>query len=232
VYLASHVGAGRGDGDLGLLKAARRHRPDTTARALARWAERWRPWRGYAATHLWATLDGGRDGRGRMTLGLATISSPIGTIELVFDAEALLALDFEDHGASTRTWLARRFGAIQLAPATDGLGVARSLRRYFTGDLHALDDIPTRAGGTPFQERVWSALRRIPVGHTTTYGALAAELGRPSAQRAVGAANGANPISIVVPCHRVIGHGGRLTGYGGGLDRKRWLLRHEGAVLC
>jgi methylated-DNA-[protein]-cysteine S-methyltransferase len=160
------------------------------------------------------------------------VSSPIGAIELVFDTEALLALDFVDRGGSARAWLARRFGPVELAPATDRLGIGRRLRRYFAGDLHALDDIPTRAGGTPFQQRVWAALRRIPVGQATTYGALAAELGRPRAQRAVGAANGANPISIVVPCHRLVGHRGGLTGYGGGLDRKRWLLRHEGAVLA
>jgi len=167
-----------------------------------------------------------------MILGFARMSSPIGGIEFVFDADAVLALEFEDHESRTRASLVRRFGSVELTPAADGLGIAERLRRYFAGELHALRDIPARGGGTPFQERVWSALRRIPVGHTTTYGALAAEVGRPGAQRAVGAANGANPIAIVVPCHRVIGHGGRLTGYGGGLDRKQWLLRHEGAVLC
>jgi len=164
-------------------------------------------------------------------LGLARLSTPIGAIELVFDADALLALDFEEDRERTRAWLARRYGAIELAPATDRLGLAQSLRRYFKGDLRALDNVPVRADGTPFQQQVWAALRRIPAGRTTTYASLAAELGRPSAQRAVGAANGANPISIVVPCHRLVGQGGDLTGYGGGLDRKRWLLRHEGAVL-
>jgi methylated-DNA-[protein]-cysteine S-methyltransferase len=148
----------------------------------------------------------------------------------VFDADALFALDFADYGARTRACLERRLGPIELNAARDPLGVAERLDRYFEGDLQALDDIPVRGNGTPFQERVWQALRHIPAGRTTTYGALAAQLGRPEAPRAVGAANGANPISIVVPCHRVVGHGGRLTGYGGGLDRKQWLLRHEGAV--
>jgi methylated-DNA-[protein]-cysteine S-methyltransferase len=166
-----------------------------------------------------------------MILGLQRVPSPLGRIELVFDEAALVALEFEDRAARTRPWLTLRFGSAELKPAADFLGVARRLSDYFDGDLHALDDIPARGGGTPFQEQVWSALRRIPVGETTTYGALAVEIGRPGAQRAVGAANGANPIAIVVPCHRVVGHGGRLTGYGGGLDRKEWLLRHEGAVL-
>jgi methylated-DNA-[protein]-cysteine S-methyltransferase len=161
-------------------------------------------------------------------LGCVRVPSPIGAIELVFDRDALVALEFEDCAARTRAWLARRLGAVELAPAADDLGVARRLERYFAGDLRALDDVPVRAGGTPFQEQVWAALRRIPAGRTTTYGALAAAVGRPSAIRAVGAANGANPISIVVPCHRVIGHAGDLTGYGGGLGRKEWLLRHEG----
>jgi methylated-DNA-[protein]-cysteine S-methyltransferase len=165
-----------------------------------------------------------------MILGLARIPSPIGDIEIAFDGNALLSLEFENHDARARAALAGRFGAIELKPAADELGIAQRLCRYFAGELRALDDVPTHGGGTPFQEEVWSALRRIPVGHTTTYGALAAAIGRPGAQRAVGAANGANPIGIVVPCHRVIGHGGRLTGYGGGLERKSWLLRHEGAL--
>ncbi len=167
-----------------------------------------------------------------MILGFTRIPSPIGEIEIVFDGNELLSLEFEGHEARIRAALARRFGEVELKPAADDLGIARRLRRYFAGEKRALDDVPARGGGTPFQQEVWSALRRIPVGQTTTYGALAAAIGRPGARRAVGAANGANPVAIVVPCHRVIGHGGRLTGYGGGLDRKNWLLRHEGAVLC
>jgi methylated-DNA-[protein]-cysteine S-methyltransferase len=100
---------------------------------------------------------------------------------------------------------------------------------YFAGDLSAIERLAVVTGGTDFQREVWAALRRIPAGRTLSYGALATQLGRPKAVRAVGLANGANPIGIVVPCHRVIGADGSLTGYGGGLERKRWLLAHEGA---
>jgi methylated-DNA-[protein]-cysteine S-methyltransferase len=105
----------------------------------------------------------------------------------------------------------------------------RSLQAYFEGDLDAITRLPTATNGTDFQRAVWDALRRIPVGHTISYGALALQIGRPTATRAVGLANGANPIAIVIPCHRVIGANASLTGYGGGLDRKRWLLAHESA---
>jgi methylated-DNA-[protein]-cysteine S-methyltransferase len=105
--------------------------------------------------------------------------------------------------------------------------IARRLEAFFDGDLAALDAIETESGGTSFQRAVWSALRRIPPGTTVSYGQLAARIGRPHASRAVGAANGSNPIAIIVPCHRVIGSDGHLTGYGGGIERKRWLLAHE-----
>ena len=113
----------------------------------------------------------------------------------------------------------------------DHLGVDGRIEAYLAGDLHALDEIKVNPGGTEFQQTVWSALREIPAGTTQTYGQLAASIGRPSAPRAVGLANGQNPVSIVIPCHRLIGSNGALTGYAGGLDRKRWLLRHEGALL-
>ena len=103
------------------------------------------------------------------------------------------------------------------------------LEKYFAGDLDALAGIIVDTGGTPFQQRVWSELRKIPVGRTASYGDIARAIGAPTAVRAVGAANGANPVGIVVPCHRVIGTNGNLTGYGGGIERKRWLLRHESA---
>jgi methylated-DNA-[protein]-cysteine S-methyltransferase len=105
------------------------------------------------------------------------------------------------------------------------------VRAYLGGDLRALDDVAVNAGGTPFQARVWNELRRIPAGTTITYGELARRLGQPSANRAVGHANSLNPVAIVVPCHRVIGADATLTGYAGGLDRKRWLLQHEGVAL-
>ena len=105
-----------------------------------------------------------------------------------------------------------------------------ALARFFAGDVEAIAPLAVRTNGTDFQRRVWAALRRIPAGRTTTYGELAATIGAPAASRAVGLANGANPIAIVVPCHRVIGANGTLTGYGGGLARKRWLLDHERRV--
>jgi methylated-DNA-[protein]-cysteine S-methyltransferase len=105
--------------------------------------------------------------------------------------------------------------------------IVKVLNAYFAGELDALNDVPVATGGTEFQRKVWRALRMIPAGATMSYGELAAKIGRPSASRAVGAANGSNPVAIVVPCHRVIGANGTLTGYGGGLPRKRWLLDHE-----
>ena len=101
------------------------------------------------------------------------------------------------------------------------------MNRYFAGDLEAIDNIPVQTAGTAFQRSVWNELRRIPTGAPVSYGKLAQRIARPKAVRAVGLANGANPIGIVVPCHRVIGSDGSLTGYGGGLERKRWLLEHE-----
>jgi methylated-DNA-[protein]-cysteine S-methyltransferase len=109
--------------------------------------------------------------------------------------------------------------------------VSDALERYFAGNLAALDAIPVETRGTIFQREVWAALRQIPPGETESYGTLARRIGRPSAVRAVGLANGANPIGVVVPCHRVIGTDDSLTGYGGGLERKQWLLAHEGIRL-
>ena len=125
--------------------------------------------------------------------------------------------------------LARYYGKnhITLIPSPRSFGPASAIAAYFDGDLHAIDSLPTATEGTPFQKDVWQALREIPTGQTVSYGVLAKYIGKPAAVRAVGLANGANPIGIVVPCHRVIGADGSLTGYGGGLERKRWLLHHE-----
>lgn len=109
--------------------------------------------------------------------------------------------------------------------------VRGALAGYFDGEITAIDKVPVATAGTAFQTEVWAALRRIPAGTTVSYGALARELGHPKAVRAVGLANGANPIAVVVPCHRVIGADASLTGYGGGIERKRWLLDHEGAAF-
>ena len=159
------------------------------------------------------------------------VATPAGGIVLVERGAALVALVFEDHWTGMSEELARRFGTFTFKENSQTEGAAGRMHRYFAGDMRALDEIEVDTGGTEFQQEVWRALRRIPAGTTWSYARLAAEIGRPSAVRAVAAANGANPVSIVVPCHRVIGSDGSLTGYGGGLGRKRWLLVHEGALL-
>ena len=164
-----------------------------------------------------------------MTLDVSEFRSPIGTLVLAVRDGVLCALVFAEGWAHHRARLTRRFGAVAFRRAQDRAGVSGRLAAYFAGDLHALDGLAVDAGGAPFQRRVWAALRRIPPGETVSYQTLARRIGSPAAVRAVGAANGANPVGIVVPCHRVIGADGRLTGYAGGLARKRWLLAHERA---
>lgn len=165
-----------------------------------------------------------------LLLGGLERPAPIGRVLLASDGKRVLALDFDDPETRLLPPLRRRFGAgVRLREAGDPQGFVTTLAAYFDGELEALRALPLDPGGTPFQQRVWSALREIPPGRTLSYGALAARIGRPTAVRAVGHANGQNPISIAVPCHRLIGSGGALTGYGGGLARKRWLLAHEGA---
>jgi len=162
------------------------------------------------------------------TLLLDRVASPVGEILLVCDDDgALLALDFHDHEDRMRRLLGRYHGPVTLRPGRAPAAITRALDAFFGGDLDALARVPVRTAGTDFQQRVWTALRDIPSGATTTYGALAAAIGRPGASRAVGLANGSNPVALVLPCHRVIGSDGGLTGYGGGLERKRWLLEHE-----
>lgn len=160
-----------------------------------------------------------------------TLATAIGEVVLLTDdGGRLRAVDFADHHVRMLTLLDRHYGrgGWRAAERDEPASAARAaLCAYFAGDVTALDGIETATGGTPFQRDVWAALRRIAPGETTSYGALAAALGRPRAVRAVGAANGANPVSLVAPCHRVIGGGGALTGYAGGLDRKSWLLEHE-----
>ncbi len=155
------------------------------------------------------------------------IPSSLGRIVIAARDGRLCALEF-GRGRVQRA-MARRYPGSRPTPARDPFGISGHIGAYLRGDLAALDRIAVDTGGTPFQQRVWRALRGIPAGRTESYGALARTLGLGSAARAVGAANGSNPISIVVPCHRLIGGDASLTGYGGGLWRKRWLLRHEGA---
>jgi methylated-DNA-[protein]-cysteine S-methyltransferase len=167
---------------------------------------------------------------GSNPLRLDRVASPLGTLLVVCDGDGRLhALDFADHEARMRRLLRdrEREGYATLAEGRAPAAVREALAAFFAGVLGAIDGLEVRPAGTGFQRRVWSALRGIPGGATTSYGALAAVIGRPSACRAVGLANGANPIVIVLPCHRVVGSDGRLTGYGGGIDRKRWLLDHE-----
>ena len=159
---------------------------------------------------------------------LDRVASPIGTLPIVVDGARLCLLDLHDDEASVARSLAARYGTYRLREAGDPAGVASALRAYFAGDLTALDGVEVDTGGTEFQRAVWRALREIPAGTTETYGALARRLGKPDAARAVGITNGLNPVAIVVPCHRVIGANGSLTGFGGGLPRKQWLLEHEG----
>jgi AraC family transcriptional regulator of adaptative response/methylated-DNA-[protein]-cysteine methyltransferase len=171
-------------------------------------------------------------GASPMHLILSRIASPVAEILLVSDEQGRLrALDFHDFEERLHRLLARHYGSFTLAEGPAPAGILAALDAYFGGELRALDAIPIETGGTAFQRDVWAALRRIPAGATTSYGALAASLGKPGAARAVGLANGLNPIGIVVPCHRVIGASGALTGYAGGIERKRWLLAHEGAAL-
>lgn len=154
------------------------------------------------------------------------IPSPIGAIHTVFDDLTLYALCFEDYRERMLERLERRFAGLKLTPRTAN-AFRRPLEAYFAGEYTAIDKLAVDGGGSEFQRKVWRALREIPCGQTISYGELAGRIGLPTASRAVGLANGQNPIPLVVPCHRVIGASGKLTGYGGGLDRKRWLLEHE-----
>ncbi len=162
-----------------------------------------------------------------------TISSPLGNMIVVTDQQgALRALEWTDLEGRMARLLGRQYRniTIDMRPAQAPICVTDALFAYFSGELHALDLLVTSSGGTQFQRNVWKALRDIPVGTTCSYRDIAVAIGNPKGVRAIGLANGANPIGIVVPCHRVIGANGTLTGYGGGLNRKEWLLKHEGAI--
>ncbi len=166
------------------------------------------------------------------TFSLDRLPTPIGTALLVTDTGGVLrALDWEEHEPRMRELLRLQYGAVVLQNARSPNELRSALSAYFKGDLDRLSTIKWRVAGTPFQQKVWNALPKIPAGTTMSYGALAARLNAPNAMRAVGHANGSNPISVVVPCHRLIGANGALVKYGGGLERKRWLLEHEGVKL-
>jgi methylated-DNA-[protein]-cysteine S-methyltransferase len=165
---------------------------------------------------------------------LSRLDVPIGTMLVVTDGEERLrALDWSDCEARMQRLLRLHYGAggFELFAGSMPDAVKRALVAYFDGEVTALDALPVATGGTAFQREVWAALRDIRAGETRSYSALAVALGRPLAVRAVGLANGANPVGIVVPCHRVIGKNASLTGYAGGIERKRWLLAHESGEL-
>ena len=165
------------------------------------------------------------------TLTLERLPSPLGEVLLVTDADgAVRALDFADFEGRMRRLLGRHApGAVLVEGRADAKAQA-AVAAYFAGDMAAFDGLMVKTAGTAFQEAVWAALRAIPAGQTRSYGQLAAAVGRPKAVRAAGMANGQNPVGVLTPCHRVIGADGTMTGYAGGVERKRWLLRHEGAI--
>ena len=165
-------------------------------------------------------------------LAFDSLSTPAGNALVMWDAqERLRVFDWEGYEARMRRLLVRHYGPIEPRLGRAPASLRQALQAYFAGELSSLEGIACATGGTPFQRTVWAALRDIPPGRTESYASLAARIGRPAAIRAVGLANGANPIGLVVPCHRVIGADGSLTGYGGGVERKSWLLRHEGAAF-
>lgn len=166
-----------------------------------------------------------------MTIQLGVVETPIGLLTIAARGARTCLLHFDASEKSARAVLAKWYPDKSIVRAADPGGALSALRRYFDGDITALDEIDVEMNGTAFQKRVWAALRKVKGGQTASYGALARRVGSPAAVRAVGAANGANPVAIIVPCHRIIGANGTLTGYGGGLRRKEWLLRHEKARL-
>lgn len=159
------------------------------------------------------------------------IQTPIGDMILVARDGALLFLEFEDATGRVEREMRQRFKSRELQQAENPFGLSQIMHDYFAGNIHAIDTILTDGGGTAFEKQVWAELRKIPCGTMVSYGSIARKLGDINHSRAVGTANGKNPIAIVVPCHRVIGADGSMTGYGGGTKRKEWLLRHEGALL-
>lgn len=159
---------------------------------------------------------------------LATVDSPIGKLSVAAHGRKVCLVHFGPASRNVRALLERWYPGTSIVDGDDPGGAVSVLSRYFEGDLNSLDEIQVELHGTTFQQRVWNALRSVTAGTTSSYAQLAARVGARAAVRAVGAANGANPVAIVLPCHRIIGSNGSLTGYGGGLDRKRWLLDHEG----
>lgn len=167
-----------------------------------------------------------------LSLDLSIAATPVGPMALYALDQNLVGLTLDgghEDSHPVPRHLARHLGAFTVRRVPDAGGAVTRLTRYFAGELGALDEQPVKLLGTEFQQAVWAALRAIPAGETRSYAALAKSLGKPDAVRAVAAANGANPVAVFVPCHRVIAANGTLWGYGGGLPMKQWLLQHEGA---
>jgi len=164
---------------------------------------------------------------GGPTLFLSTVQTPLGPMIIASHDGGVCALEFESGWPRTERRLRRGAHSIELGTDADPCGVADCLRAYFAGELTAFDRLPLDPPGTEFDRRVWDALREILPGSTITYRELAHRVGCDRGFRAVGAANGRNPLALAVPCHRVVGASGDLRGYAGGLERKRWLLAHE-----
>jgi len=168
-----------------------------------------------------------------MKIDFATIPTLVGPVVLFAHDDALIGLEFADHpdrARSLRARIERYLGPFETSEIRDPAGAASRLASYFAGDRHALDRQKVELHGTEFERAVWKQLCRIPAGTTISYLELATRVGSPKGSRAAGQANGRNPVALFVPCHRVIAADGTLGGYGGGLDRKRRLLAHEGAL--
>ncbi len=164
------------------------------------------------------------------TLFFYSINSPIGLLHIAHAKNIVFALDFAEFQTRFVSQLQKRFSEhLTFQPAANNL-IEDNIEQYFAGDIYALNRIQTNTQGTAFQQKVWQGLRNIPVGHTASYLQLAHDIGVANGQRAVGSANGKNPIPLIIPCHRVINSNGKLGGYSGALWRKEWLLTHEGVV--
>ena len=159
------------------------------------------------------------------------LETPVGPMVLIAKDGVVLLFEFESTPGRVQRQMRARFGDVELTPTSNPFGISDKIRAYFAGDINAIDDLLTDGGGTEFEQSVWAELRLIPAGTTVSYGSIARKLGDIQHSRAVGTANGKNPIAVIVPCHRVIGADGSMAGYGGGIARKEWLLRHEGALL-
>ena len=169
-------------------------------------------------------------GKAIRQLDLTICSSPVGEIAVFGGHGTLCLLDFNENRDRSNKLLKKRFGEFETREVENLSGIREMLERYFKGDWRAFEDIELDAGGTDFQQSVWNRLKAISTGDTMSYDQLAREVGRPESIRAVAGANASNPVSIIIPCHRVIGKNGAMRGYAGGVERKIWLLKHEKAI--